>query len=140
MTIDVRTLEDRWDAVRGRLKERWGELSDDDLRLDSGSLDALVHRIERRTGEAREAIERFLHDLLGQGASLISHPAERVEGLAHLAGDRVHEGYDRAAVEARRRFELARRAIRRAPAPSVAAAFGLGVLTGLVVGLALRSR
>lgn len=54
------TLQGDWNVLKGRLKQKWAVLTDDDLQYVDGRCDELVGRIQRRTGEARDVIERFL--------------------------------------------------------------------------------
>ena len=51
-----------WNIAKGKLKQKWAKLTDDDLRYDEGQDDELVGRIQKRTGETREAIEKALHE------------------------------------------------------------------------------
>ena len=66
--------------------------------------------------------------------------AQQAGSVAQGAGERIREGYGQVADEARERYEMAEDLVRHNPAQSVAAAFGLGIVVGLVVGMALRSR
>jgi uncharacterized protein YjbJ (UPF0337 family) len=45
--------------LAGEIKRQWGRITDDDLMQAEGSLDKLVGRIQERTGEQREAIEKW---------------------------------------------------------------------------------
>jgi uncharacterized protein YjbJ (UPF0337 family) len=45
--------------LAGEIKRKWGHITDDDLMQAEGSLDKLVGRIQERTGEQREAIEKW---------------------------------------------------------------------------------
>jgi uncharacterized protein YjbJ (UPF0337 family) len=56
------TLKGDWNVLKGQLKQRWSSLTDDDLTFIEGQEDELIGRIQRRTGEQREAIERYLSD------------------------------------------------------------------------------
>lgn len=56
-------LEGSWKRMKGRLKEAWGSLSDDDLDKMEGKRDQLEGLIEQRTGESRENIQRELDRL-----------------------------------------------------------------------------
>ena len=56
--------EGKWDQMRGRVKEAWGVLTDDDLDRTEGKRDRLVGVIKEKTGETSETIEKKLHDIL----------------------------------------------------------------------------
>jgi uncharacterized protein YjbJ (UPF0337 family) len=49
--------EGRWDQLKGRAKQAWGSLTDDDLDVAEGNYDELVGRIKERTGENAEKIK-----------------------------------------------------------------------------------
>jgi uncharacterized protein YjbJ (UPF0337 family) len=53
--------EGRWTQLKGRVKEFWADITDDDLTGLEGDYDRLVGLIEERTGEAREEIEQRLN-------------------------------------------------------------------------------
>jgi uncharacterized protein YjbJ (UPF0337 family) len=138
--VNTQVLQGQWNQVRGQLKKRWGQLTEDDLKFANGNLDQLVGRIQNKTGEAREAIESFLDEMTSQGASAVSQAAESVKNYAGYASDQVRDGYNRISDQLGRRYEASEDLIRENPARTVATAFGVGVVLGVVVGLALRSR
>jgi len=138
--VNTQVLQGQWNQVRGQLKKKWGQLTDDDLKFANGNLDQLVGRIQHKTGEAREAIESFLDEMTSQGATAVSQAAESVKNYAGYASDQMREGYNRISDQFGRGYEQSQDMIRENPARTVATAFGVGVLLGVVVGLALRSR
>ncbi len=138
--VNAQALQGQWNQIRGELKKKWGQLTDDDLRFNNGNIDQLVGKIQQRTGEAREAIEQFLTDATSQGASAISQAAGQVGQYARYAGDQMREGYNRISDQFGRGYEYSQDMIRDNPGRSIATAFGVGVLLGVVVGMALRSR
>jgi len=140
MAINAQVLQGQWNNLRGQVKERWGQLTDDDLQIQGGNVDQLVGKIQQRTGESREAIEKFLTDLTGRGASAVAHATEAVSNFAQQTGDRLRDRYGDLSDQARDRLDMAQDVVRHNPSQSVAAAFGVGLVAGLVVGLALRSR
>jgi uncharacterized protein YjbJ (UPF0337 family) len=140
MTINAQELQGQWTKLRGQVKEKWGQLTDDDLQIHGGNVDQLVGKIQQKTGEGREAIEKFLGDLTSHGASAISQAAGAVSNFAATAGDRFRDQYGNISDQARERFDSAQDVVRQNPTQSVAAAFGVGLVAGLIVGLALRSR
>lgn len=46
-----------WNIVKGKLKQRWAELTDDDLQYVEGKESELIGRIQKRTGQDQEQIE-----------------------------------------------------------------------------------
>ncbi len=50
-------IEGNWKQMMGRVREKWGKMSDDDLEKIGGRRDQLVGRIQERYGIAREAAE-----------------------------------------------------------------------------------
>jgi len=140
MAINAQELQGQWNQLRGKVKEKWGQLTDDDLNVGGGNFDQVIGKIQQRTGEGRETIENFFNSLTSGGASGISAAAEKARDLAANAGDRFRQGYGQVSDYARDRYEMAEDMVRHNPGQSVAAAFGLGLVVGLVVGLAVRSR
>ena len=51
-----------WNIAKGKIKQKWAKLTDDDLQSVAGKEEELIGRIQKRTGEAREQVERALHD------------------------------------------------------------------------------
>lgn len=56
------TIEGGWKQFKGKVKERWGELTDDDLDVAAGKRDQVVGAIQRRYGVARDEAEKQLTD------------------------------------------------------------------------------
>jgi len=138
--VNAQVLQGQWNQVRGELKKKWGQLTEDDLRFTNGNIDQLVGRIQSKTGEAREAIEKFLSDATSQGSSMVAQATEQVGQYARYATDQAREGYNRISDQFGRGYEYSQEMIRDNPGRSIATAFGVGVLLGVVVGMALRSR
>ncbi len=55
-------IKGNWNIAKGKLKQRWADLTDDDLEFAEGKKDELVGRIQKRTGQSREAVENALED------------------------------------------------------------------------------
>lgn len=56
----------KWLQLRGAIKERWGDLTDDDLTRVDGNLDRLAGILQERYGytreRAQEEIDRFTNE------------------------------------------------------------------------------
>jgi uncharacterized protein YjbJ (UPF0337 family) len=55
-------ISGQWKQVKGRIKEQWGRLTDDDLDVIAGKRDQLLGRIQQRHGVAREEAQRQVDD------------------------------------------------------------------------------
>lgn len=55
-------LKGDWNIAKGRLKQKWARLTDDDLKYTEGHYEETLGRIQKRTGEDRAAIDKFIHD------------------------------------------------------------------------------
>jgi uncharacterized protein YjbJ (UPF0337 family) len=51
-----------WNITKGKLKEKWAKLTDSDLLYAEGRQDELIGRIQKRTGETREAVEKAVKE------------------------------------------------------------------------------
>lgn len=58
-----------WNIAKGKLKQRWARLTDDDLRYIEGREDELIGRIQKRTGETREAIAEAVKECCSECCS-----------------------------------------------------------------------
>ena len=51
------TVEGNWKQFKGKVKERWGKLTDDDFDVIAGKRDQLLGRIQERHGISRDEAE-----------------------------------------------------------------------------------
>jgi uncharacterized protein YjbJ (UPF0337 family) len=63
----MNTLEIKgdWNVTKGKLKQKWAKLTDDDLQFAEGKQEELLGRIQKRTGETREAVEKAVREACG---------------------------------------------------------------------------
>ncbi len=62
MNRDV--LKGQWRELRGRVKQTWGKLTDDDLTQIEGNFDRLIGVLQQRYGFARADAERSVNQFL----------------------------------------------------------------------------
>jgi len=53
-------MKGKWHQLKGEIKRKWGKVTDNDLTEAEGNMEKLVGKIQERTGERREAIEKWL--------------------------------------------------------------------------------
>lgn len=56
--MNTDTLSGNWKQLKGKVKEKWGKLTDDDLRVIEGKKDQLVGRLQERYGYAKEQAQK----------------------------------------------------------------------------------
>lgn len=56
-------MQGSWDEVKGRLKSRYADLSDEDLTYTEGQADQLVGRLETKLGKSKAEIRRLLSEI-----------------------------------------------------------------------------
>jgi uncharacterized protein YjbJ (UPF0337 family) len=68
--MNTLTMKGNWNILKGKLKQRWAGLTDSDLQWVEGREDELIGRIQKRTGEARDVVERALEEACSSCRSL----------------------------------------------------------------------
>ena len=63
---NMNTLEIKgdWNIAKGKLRQKWGGLTDNDLEFVQGQDQELYGRIQKRTGATREAVEKAVKEVL----------------------------------------------------------------------------
>ncbi len=56
--------EAKWDKFNAKVKQQWGELTDDEVKKAEGNKDELIARIQEKYGESREAVAKKLNELV----------------------------------------------------------------------------
>ena len=51
-------VEGNWKQIKGSVKEKWGELTDDDLDVVEGKRDKLVGKVQEKYGKSKDEAER----------------------------------------------------------------------------------
>ncbi|HBO0991291.1 TPA: CsbD family protein [Pseudomonas aeruginosa] len=60
MNSDV--IKGKWKQLIGKIKERWGDLTDDDLQAADGHAEYLVGKLQERYGWSKERAEQEVRD------------------------------------------------------------------------------
>lgn len=55
-------IEGNWKQMVGKVKQQWGKLTDDDLKIIQGKCDLLVGKIQERYGMTRDEAEKSISD------------------------------------------------------------------------------
>lgn len=55
-------FEGNWKQLKGKVKEKWGKLTDDDLDVIAGKRDQLAGVLQKRYGIVKEAAEKQIKE------------------------------------------------------------------------------
>ena len=55
-------LKGNWNVTKGKLKQKFAQLRDDDLQYAEGMEDELLGRIQKRLGKSKEEVEKLLEE------------------------------------------------------------------------------
>jgi uncharacterized protein YjbJ (UPF0337 family) len=56
------TIEGNWNQAKGKIREQWGKLTDDDLDVVAGKRDQLVGVLQQKYGKTKDAVEQELRE------------------------------------------------------------------------------
>jgi uncharacterized protein YjbJ (UPF0337 family) len=148
-------LQSDWNSLKGKLKQRYGQLTDDDLTFADGKVDELLGRLQEKLGVSRDDLDATLDELAAQGESAFAHAkAKAVEvsetarakvgavadDLKHRAAEFGEEirnqggaAYDEARQRARGVWEDGEEYVRAHPRESVLVAVAAGFVAGMTL-------
>jgi uncharacterized protein YjbJ (UPF0337 family) len=58
------TLKGQWTQIKGRVREQWGKLTNDDLDQIQGRAEQLIGKVQERYGIQREEAKRQVDDFM----------------------------------------------------------------------------
>ncbi|MDR3566712.1 MAG: CsbD family protein [Syntrophobacteraceae bacterium] len=66
MNVDI--LKGNWKQAKGKVKQQWGKLTDDDLEIIEGKRDELIGRLQERYGITRDEASKQVDDFYSRAA------------------------------------------------------------------------
>ena len=61
--LDKLQLKGKWNEIKGKVKQAYADLTDDDLTYAEGQEDELIGKIQQKTGKKREELIRWINSL-----------------------------------------------------------------------------
>lgn len=61
--MNTTTLKGKWNEVKGKLKQQYADLTDDDLLYEEGKEDELYGRIQQKIGKSKDEVRKMIADL-----------------------------------------------------------------------------
>ncbi len=56
-------MKGNWNIAKGKAKQQWGNLTDDDLDYQEGKEDEMKGRIQKKTGQTKDQVNKFFDDM-----------------------------------------------------------------------------
>jgi len=56
-------IKGSWNEIKGKLKQKYGQLTDDDLAFADGKEDELLGRLQKRLGRTRDQLRAEIEDM-----------------------------------------------------------------------------
>jgi uncharacterized protein YjbJ (UPF0337 family) len=63
--MNILQAKGNWNIVKGKLKQRFARLAEDELHFREGKEDELIGRIQKRSGEAKEKVAGIIAECCG---------------------------------------------------------------------------
>jgi uncharacterized protein YjbJ (UPF0337 family) len=61
--MDNLIVKGTWNTVKGKLKQAYGNLTDDDLKYEEGKDDELLGRLQQKTGKTKDDLRKWFKSI-----------------------------------------------------------------------------
>jgi uncharacterized protein YjbJ (UPF0337 family) len=61
--MDNLRIKGNWNQIKGKLKQSYGNLTDDDLTYVEGKEDELLGRLQEKTGKSKDQLKKEINDM-----------------------------------------------------------------------------
>ncbi|MDR3714595.1 MAG: CsbD family protein [Puia sp.] len=56
-------LKGKWNEIKGKVKQAYGDLTEDDLKYEEGKDDEMLGKLQQKTGKSRDELIKWLEKL-----------------------------------------------------------------------------
>ncbi|RZJ86979.1 MAG: CsbD family protein [Hymenobacter sp.] len=85
-----------WDEIKGKLKQQYAQLTDEDLTYAEGKGDELLGKLQEKLGKGKAEVTKIINDLTGKGDDLADKAKDAASEGADKAKNAVDKGVDAA--------------------------------------------
>lgn len=61
--MDKLEWQGKWNEIKGKVKQAYGDLTDDDLKYEEGKDDELLGKLQQKTGKGRDELVDWIKSL-----------------------------------------------------------------------------
>ena len=135
--ITNQDLDNKWKSMTAAIKEQYAQITDDELNLVDGSVPRLTALLQQRTGQSRQQVEAFMSGVCEQQGSTFAQFCDSMSDYCERASQSVRSGVNRIAERGKAGLQQSSEAIASRPVLTVGTALGIGLITGIAIGLSL---
>lgn len=63
MIMDKLEIKGNWNELKGKIKQEYGDLTDDDLKYEDGKEDEMLGRLQQKVGKGRDELVKWIKSL-----------------------------------------------------------------------------
>ncbi|MNL74934.1 hypothetical protein D3C87_2006500 [compost metagenome] len=61
--MDKLEIKGAWNELKGKIKQAYGDLTDDDLTYEEGKDDEMLGKLQQKTGKSRDELVKWINSL-----------------------------------------------------------------------------
>lgn len=61
--MDKLELKGQWNELKGKIKQAYGDLTDDDLKYEEGKDEEMLGKLQQKTGKGRDELVKWIKSL-----------------------------------------------------------------------------
>lgn len=61
--MNEQTIKGNWNEMKGKIKQKWGDVTDDDLTYAEGKEDEMWGKLQQKVGKTKDEINREIADM-----------------------------------------------------------------------------
>lgn len=61
--MDKLEIKGAWNELKGKIKQAYGDLTDDDLTYEEGQQDEMLGKLQKKTGKGRDELVKWINSL-----------------------------------------------------------------------------
>ena len=133
-------IDGSWNQIKGKLRQQFGQLTDDDVSFVEGKGDELLGRLQSKLGMGADQLNDLLNELKDELSAAGANGHEGVASLKAAAGrladnikGQAGDVYEQTRQKARTLHEDAEEYVRRNPRQALLTAIAAGFVAGLLI-------
>jgi uncharacterized protein YjbJ (UPF0337 family) len=107
--MDWNRIDGNWKSAKGKIKEKWGQLTDDDLAQINGRRDQLEGKIQQRYGLTKDLVRKDIDDWLDAQTSVRMDRGAKPDAKRFAGRYRVEPGNRRNWLQSNQRRKFGKR-------------------------------